>query len=603
MSSRGGCSDDRGAIMVLALFLAVFAIAILYTVVGTVETVLFRERLQDSADSAALSSAVMHARSMNLLVLINLVMAALLAVLVTIKLIESIAILGIIVAGALAWLTGGATLSAIPPLKSVQGQMHEAYEEVKDPIYEGLEALHDVSEAVKTAAPVGAFAVAAADIQTYGKPTVEAGVAIGTRFDLPVNDGSFDQLCGEAGGLPVALTRAGLEEAGIPLMPTLIGELEGPMKSLSSEFADWFCGESDGGGSSSPPGYKRKVTRSYPRTVAAQECEAAEDVEPHKGSVRDVRSPSCDESRREEEEARPDDKTGECRPGADCSFDGPYERRVAQARRECDPTLWPPPSEYWYQERVGHVDYEWTGVFWKRGEPRYDAPERRGGAKYGVTQPPCGPASVSPSIEGYRMRTHPEGHPDRVIPVCSSEEAPPIEKLAPARGTVQPVTFREVTHILSCKRTVEEDIPIDAGEPASTSSGCSKCPKAVASDVSLGDENFQIRAVTQGAPQALQASRVVRLALWDEPEPGNPLEKLKRFGGFSVAQAEYYYDGGPGERDAWMWNMSWRARLRRFRLPEGDLSQVREQCDKVLAPSVCDNVFELGAPEQLRFTH
>ncbi len=194
MSSRGGCSDDRGAIMVLALFLAVFAIAILYTVVGTVETVLFRERLQDSADSAALSSAVMHARSMNLLVLINLVMAALLAVLVTIKLIESIAILGIIVAGALAWLTGGATLSAIPPLKSVQGQMHEAYEEVKDPIYTGLEALHDVSEAVKTAAPLGAFAVAAADIQTYGKPTVEAGVAIGTRFDLPVSDGSFDQL-------------------------------------------------------------------------------------------------------------------------------------------------------------------------------------------------------------------------------------------------------------------------------------------------------------------------------------------------------------------------------------------------------------------------
>jgi hypothetical protein len=539
---------------------------------------------------------------MNLLVLINLVMAALLAVLVTIKLIESIAILGIIVAGALAWLTGGATLSAIPPLKSVQGQMHEAYEEVKDPIYEGLEALHSLSDAVKSAAPPAAFAVAAADIQAHGKPTVEAGVAIGTRLDLPVSDGSFDQLCGEAGALPLDLTRAGLKKAGIPLMQTLMGELEGPMKSLSSEFADWFCGESDGGGSSSPPGHKHKVTRSYPRAAAAKECELAEDVQGLNGPVSEARSESCDRSKREEEEARPDDKTGECRKDADCSLDGPYERRVAQARRECDPTLWPPPSEYWYQERAGHVEYEWTGVFWKRGEPLYDAPERRGDTDHGVTRPPCGPASVSPAIEGYRMRVHPEGDPARLIPVCSSEEPPPIDKLAPARGTVQRVEFREVTHILSCKRTVEEDIPIDAGEPASTSSDCSKCPKAVASDVSLGDDNFQIRAVTQGAQQSLQASRVVRLALWDEPDPENPLEKLKRFGGFSVAQAEYYYDGGPGERDAWMWNMSWRARLRRFRLPEGDLSQVREQCDKVLAPSVCENAFELGAPEQLRFT-
>ncbi|HKY34633.1 MAG TPA: hypothetical protein VJN18_01730 [Polyangiaceae bacterium] len=602
MRARGG-GDDRGAIMVLALFLAVFAVAILYTVIGTAETVLFRERLQDSADSSALSSAVMHARSMNLLVLINLVMAALLAVLVTIKLIESIAIIGAIVAAALAWFTGGATLSAIPPLQSVQSKMHEAYEEVKDPIYEGLEALHSVGDAVKGAAPAAAFAVAAADIEEHGKPTVKEGVVVGTRVDLPVEDGSFDDLCGEAGELPLALTRKGLEAAQIPVLPTLMEHLESPMNSLTSAFSDWFCGDSDGGSSKNPPGHKQRVTRSYPRMATA----ASEDCDRGAGLVdlddpKDAKNTRCEESQREEEAGKPDDKTGECPKGKDCSLGGAYDARVTQARRECAPTLFPPPMEYWYQERRGHVLYEWTGKFWKRGEPRYDPPVRRGDSEHGVHQPPCGPPEVSPSIEGYRMTVHPDDDVEEVIPVCSDETPPEVPTLPPARGTTEPRDFREVTHILGCKREVEEDMPIDAGEPADGSDD-SKSPKVVDGNAALGDENFQIRALVQGDQQALDATRVVRLALWDTPEPEHPLEKMRRFGGFSVAQAEYFYDGQPNERDAWMWNMNWRARLRRFRLPEGDLSKMREFCADIIEAGICDTAFDLGAAERPRFTH
>jgi len=603
MPSRGR-SDDRGAIMVIALFLAVFAVAILYSLIGTAETVLFRERLQDAADSAALSSAVMHARSMNLLVLINLLMAALLAVLVTIKLIESIAIIGAIVAAALAWFTGGASLSAIPPLQQVQSRMHDAYDEVKDPIYEALEGLHSVGEAVKGAAPLAAFTVAAADIEEHGKPTVKNGVVVGTRMDLPVEDGSFDELCGQAGQLPAALAKAGLEEAGIPLLPTLMGELEGPMNSLASEFSDWFCGESDGGSSESQPGHKQRVTRSYPRmkTPASDDCDAGKGLQGTDGPISDVTSPACEKSKREEDAGKPDDQTGGCSKSKDCSLQGPYETRVAQARRECAPTLSPAPFEYWYQERQGHVVYEWTGQFWKRGEPRYDVAVRRGDSKNGVRQPPCGPPEVSPAIEGYRMTVHPGDDVEEVIPVCSTEKPPELPVVAPARGTVEPRDFREVTHILGCKREMEEAMPIDAGEPADNSDN-DKAPKVVEGTAELGDENFQIRALMQGDQQALDATRIVRLALWDKPEPEHPLEKMKRFGGFSVAQAEYFYDGGPNERDAWMWNMNWRARLRRFRLPEGDLSEIHQACANVIESGICDTVFDLGASEQPRFTH
>lgn len=590
--------DERGAIMVIALFFIVFAIALLYTVVGTAETVLFREHLQDAADTAALSSAVMHARAMNLLVLINLVMAALLAVLVTIKMVESIAIVAAVIAGALAWVTGGATLSAIPPLYGVQQDMHEAYEQVKDPIYSALEALHDLSGILATAAPAAAFAVAEADLENHGKPTVKNGVVVGTRKDLPVVDGLFDELCGQAGQVPVKLGKAALEKAGIPALPQLMGGLSGPMNSLTSEFADWFCGESDGGGSSKAPGSQQWVERTYPRLAefseSARKCENHDDVQGLKGPVDQVKSPWCDKSADEERTNAPDEKTGNCPVGGDCELGGAYDTRVTKARVECSPTLSPPPFEYWYQERPGHVDYVWTGLFWKRQEPTYDATVRRGGKEHGVAQAPCGP-------EHYRMKVHPGDDVNEINPVCSTEQAPEIPTLLPARGTVHHSDFVEVTQILGCRRKVLEDIPIDAGEQATDSSN-TKSPKVLAGDATLGDENFQIRGIVEGDRAAQQALSVVRLALWAKPDPTDPLANLTRFTNLATAQAEYFYDSNES-RDAWMWNMKWRARLRRFRMPEGDLGQVQDHCGKVLDSAVCRDVFALGAYDKTQFTH
>src|SRR5664280_917773 len=119
--------NDRGAIMLIAAFFAIFGVAILYYMIGMGQAVLFRERMQDAADATALSAAIANARGMNFIVLINIVMAALLAILVTIKLVEGIAILGMFIAAALAWVTFGATLTAIPPLRTIQQAMNTAY--------------------------------------------------------------------------------------------------------------------------------------------------------------------------------------------------------------------------------------------------------------------------------------------------------------------------------------------------------------------------------------------------------------------------------------------------------------------------------------------
>jgi hypothetical protein len=72
--------DQRGAIMVVGIFIAAMLVGILYYVWGVGGAVLFRERMQDASDTSAFSAAVIHARGMNILVLINVIMAAMAAV-------------------------------------------------------------------------------------------------------------------------------------------------------------------------------------------------------------------------------------------------------------------------------------------------------------------------------------------------------------------------------------------------------------------------------------------------------------------------------------------------------------------------------------------
>ena len=82
--------EERGAIALLAVFMAVFLIAVVAYVQGIGSAVLHREQMQDAADAAAFSSAALHARGMNVLALLNMLMAALLAILVALKLVEVI---------------------------------------------------------------------------------------------------------------------------------------------------------------------------------------------------------------------------------------------------------------------------------------------------------------------------------------------------------------------------------------------------------------------------------------------------------------------------------------------------------------------------------
>ena len=67
-------------IVIVAVFMSVFLVGCLWYLVGVGDAAIYREKMQDASDATAFASAVYHARGMNIIAMLNLIMAAALAV-------------------------------------------------------------------------------------------------------------------------------------------------------------------------------------------------------------------------------------------------------------------------------------------------------------------------------------------------------------------------------------------------------------------------------------------------------------------------------------------------------------------------------------------
>lgn len=72
-------ADQRGAVMMMGLFMATFLIGGLWYMIGVGDALVLHDRLQETADSVAFTSAAVHARGMNFIAAINVLMMALVA--------------------------------------------------------------------------------------------------------------------------------------------------------------------------------------------------------------------------------------------------------------------------------------------------------------------------------------------------------------------------------------------------------------------------------------------------------------------------------------------------------------------------------------------
>lgn len=567
---------ERGAVMVATIFMALFLIAMLYMVIGLGRTLVMKEGMQDAADAAAYSSAIFNARGMNLIVFINLVMAALISVLIAIRVAQSflVFIAGVLAAMAAASLGTAAAMTG--PLAVLVGQqavqMGNNYENAKKVIEPILTVLHNAQVATSVVVPFVSMTRGMVEAATHHEPA-EGAFAIPGSFVLPVESDDYSRLCDEGAKFIVDLAFAAFPEPVQPL-GDYVGEAAGGIAQTTSKF---LCG--DGGGQA--PVYNQTVDRQIPRHPDEDECE-------------EIDSAECIEMQRFMEKARPLEGTGDCRE--ECDYDGPYELMARRARLDCVPT---PPflrENYVWHERMVEADFTYNGIVWlevdRRPGPLFlkgeDGDEATGDDIDGT---PCGVGGTVNDSEwntdsGFRG-------PDEPRPVCAEEPAE-LRETAEV-GATKTVEFREVVRVFSCTERTTRQIELASGDQAIGGSGSeSRSPHKLEEDIDLGQEPFQIRAIAFGAkPDPGDAKQGVVLVnrgegswqdRWEGARPagegavGYMIELASNVGRFSLAQAEFYFDTSAGEEgdvleEDWMWQMKWTARLRHFHLPTDEEKQ------------------------------
>jgi len=563
MSALG--RNERGAIMVLGLFMAIFATGCLYYLVGIGEAIAQRERMQDAADAAAFSSAVLHARGMNVVALLNMTMAALLAVLIALKLVEAVAYVGIAFAIASAFPTSGGSLVAVAPLTQVAINARNAHERAKPAIQTSLRALRIAARGVRIVMPWVAQARTVQTVVAHYDPPASFGFAVPGRITLPTRDGSYDDLCKKASEYVGDLVAAPLGPANE------LFDISEVMGGVLDAGSGWLC-ESEGG---RRPAVEHGQRIEHPLLPRARACEeyaqrANADLAEH--------ARLCEQGERETAAAKAavDPGTGDCIDGSghDCRLEGLYELRAALAQRACAPRATGDEqlSAFTWQTRTFTRRYLWFDGQWEVDTEIVEGTERylfRGGAR------PCGTptASIGPEWSAARRRD------GLLVPICHNVEAP--SGPPPLGGNTLDVVHTEVLQIFGCEERVRvrREIEGEQGElSASGEEGQEMAPQLIAEGAVLGEEDFQIRAVVFGSRS--QSSLNAMLANLTSPEAVEeerhaPVwQKASELGRIAIAQAEFYFDDANAASDDLLWSMKWTARLRRFRLAEAEPAQL-----------------------------
>jgi hypothetical protein len=571
--------DERGAAMVFGLFFAVFLLASVYRLHGLAEAVLYRQQLQDAADASAFSAAVVNARGMNLIALINLAMAAVLSVLVGLRVAQTLVLVGIGLCGLLAWPTSGASLNAINPLRQVNKQIDSWADRVEDRMPQILGLLHKAGKAVSVVVPIGSNArVLELAMKQYGQ---RLGVAIPARLTLPVEDGKFEDLCAHAGELAGKIALFPLS----PLLPKLVLDgLSNATSKLAAAGPRWFCGGADAG---SPPDLdddRDYDPRTLPMLPKQRECaqllDNNEDPTPEQSAHIDAvceeagieylaSMPGRDGKAREGEPLCPSDC--DARPRASCPPPGvesctpeqsqeieaqaraygrstivpggpgsPYALRTVAAREQSDPGLkreHPIGGVWWLQQTVTYV-YEWVETAGDTPGKNSKAPQ--GEWKLSLTET-SEPVLVRKNDED---RTRPCGKGGKIsenysrepgTPVCESEprcvnvhgtpiKDGPCDRTPPKAGGSLYLRERaeRVTELLRCvelrPHTKVKTPPLDLKKSLASKNtdATNTSPFQLEDGVWLGGSDFQLRAVVIGNEPPSTGRSIVPLSLWSE---------------------------------------------------------------------------------------
>ena len=189
--------DQRGAIVVIGLFASVFIVGVLYYLLGFGQALRHGARMQDAADASTFSSAVMHARGMNLVALMNMVKLAVVVVLAGLLAIMAAA------SSTIGWITSrhwrmkeyGWT---IPLLALVIQRAESSYASARGPAEEILAATDRIQVALRDQLPlIAAEKARLAVLPEYAPVAIDLRPWPGVR-PLPTEEGTAMDLCWRA---------------------------------------------------------------------------------------------------------------------------------------------------------------------------------------------------------------------------------------------------------------------------------------------------------------------------------------------------------------------------------------------------------------------
>lgn len=589
LASARSWRDERGMLSLAALLMVLFVTAMAWAVIGVGKTLYVREGLQDASDAAAYSAAVFHAKGMNLIALINIIMAVLVALLLALRMAQTVLQIVAIAMFALAYF-GGATAVAGSGAQSLASTLNTVFKNAKNIIEPILEGLHLLQEATSVVVPAVALADGMIEVVKH-HPPAEGALALPASLTLPVEADEFKRTCDEAQTYVVdgVMLASGLAAIRPEAVTAPIGA---GLNALAELTAVFLCGTGEG----AAPQYEQKMDVRVPRPARLDSCDT------------DVQSRECSEGQRELELSRPEQNSGRCT--SQCDYDGPYERMAREARTICDPSNGDPLKSFVWQERTVTTTKRRQGRKWI--EEREEGPTT---LKKG-DDPPCGRKGGVDQAwnrdSGARGRKDPH-------PLCSG-------KTTPGRnGSERKV---EVLRVFSCVRTQTRSFPVgdsgdafgfgssdsgsgqgsgsgsgEEGEQSSGSDSDDKSPHRVEADLKMGDDTFQIRAVSFGPqPGPGAAQGWIDLIDRNQTKHGGAvggaglLEVLHQVGRISVAQSEYYFEGSKHPTD-WLWALGWTARMKRFRLPQGQDAEQEDQKRQDRASRSSDSIARFGSDQ------
>ncbi len=587
--------DTSGAIMVIAIFMAVIAIGALYYMAGLGDAILAQERMQDAADASAFSSAVIHARGMNVLALINIMMASLLAILVLLSMLSSLFTTAVVVLAAISWLIPAA-IPLIPPANAAARGFKQAENRAKGPVQETVKAMHKLQEPLSKAIPILASLNAAKMSRlNYGK-VVEFGVTFPIMDGLPTREGDFKILCEKAGSYAGDLVAIPI--AAVIPSKWFADKLRSGSRSLGKKYAAFYCG-----------GAPKPTAKIFTEDVSIPEFVTEAGVR-----CKDPKNDNSDaDCKLHEDELNAmltsyDESKAECK--TDSSMKKQCDNLRIEARTECNPAKKTPKirASTWMElrytrrwmlqgegksARVVEVDRDKRAVKKVRDkrDDDYSKRDKKSNPSPGVTDAktfngPLWQKGIVPCGSRFGYQGSPmsswNGLKDDDGPLCASEvKTPTIAEFEFDKGRVHEVRVLEIVDILRC--TIKKDIEAKLnGDPLTATDKQGMAPQEMCSCAALGEESFQIRSIVLGDPgeYTKNSDQSILVATGGKQAAPSAIASLGEYASkIAAAQAEYYFNDDNAPPAEWLWKMKWRARMRRLTFDREPFEcKVRDNC-------------------------